>query len=147
MKKYLPILVLCLALSCQKRLYTGESMLIKPSTSGTIALSTVGYGTTKSSAYDNGIKNVFKNILLKGIPNSNQSTPLLGDNAEMVYKKKGVFFADFFENHVEEYIMSKNVSNFRPTLKEGSLDIDLKINTASLRRMLENNKIIRKFGL
>ncbi|MDF1697383.1 MAG: hypothetical protein P1U56_16185 [Saprospiraceae bacterium] len=150
--KTLPLLLLLfvslIVFSCKTSKLTGETMLIEPSPSGQLYVLAGGYGNMKEASVNNAIQNAFMNILLQGIPESNQSTPLLGNNAQDVYASNRGFFDKLFENDIERFILDKKVSNFKfLNLNEPSTNVKLKINLNAFRSHLEQKGIIRAFGL
>lgn len=124
---------------------TGETSYAGESEKGTILLDAYGYGSTKSAALDNAHVNAFKNLLFKGIPGSFQYNALVGKNPLTVEKNNKAFFDDFFESKTYEQFIVNKQENGR--LNAGKLKTQLKINVNTLRSFLEQNKVIRKFGL
>lgn len=133
---------------CKASKYTGETTSYKSAQSGLIHLKSGGYGQTKPGSVDNAIENAFKNLLLKGIPNSNQSTPMLGNNASEVYDSNQKFFENFLATEKDQYIVDRNVSGYNfLNINTPSTEVTLTINLQSLRQHLIQNKVLKSFGL
>ena len=133
--------------SCNSTKVTGETVSLKNSNSGELSVLASGYGRNKKSSISNAIENAFRNILLRGIPGSNQSTPLLGNQAESVFKDNKRFFEDFLKDGTSGFILDKNNSKFNfLKINEPSSSIELLINLSSLRTHLTQQGIIREFG-
>ncbi len=147
MKQLIFILLLVQVISCQRAKYTGESVSTKSAPTGSIVIKSIGYGPTIAAAKKNAMENAFKNIFTKGIPNSNQSMPLLSGDAEQVLKQNSTYFSKFFDKGMQEYIVSQNAGGFDALSRSGNISVEYVINLASLRTRLENDGIIRKFGL
>ncbi len=134
--------------SCKSSRSTGETTHYKAASAGQVYVKSSGFGKTKGSSVNSAIKNAFENLMLRGIPDSNQSLPMLGNNAQDVYQKKKSYFTNFYKKDVERFILSRDVSRYRfLNVNEPSTDVTLLINTEALRRHLESDGVIRSFGL
>lgn len=139
---------LVLIISCKSSKSTGETMQYKEASAGQVHVVSSGFGKTKGKSVNNAIENAVTNLLLRGIPDSNQKLPMLGNNAESVFKKNKGYFTKFFEKEVEKFIINREVSRFKfLNVNEPSTDVKLLINTASLRQHLISDGIIRAFGI
>lgn len=133
---------------CRSSKYSGETTSYKPAQSGLIYLKSGGYGKTKPGSVNNAIENAFKNLLLKGIPNSNQSTPLLGNNALEVFANNKRFFDKFLAKEKDQYIMDRSVSGYNfLNINTPSTEVTMTVNLRSLRQYLVQNKVLKGFGL
>lgn len=133
---------------CTASKYTGETVSYKKAQNGLIYLKSGGYGKTKSGSVNNAIDNAFKNLFLQGIPNSNQSTPMLGNNPAETFGANKRFFDRFFEQEKEQFILDRSVSNFKfLNINSPSTEITMTVNLQSLRQHLIQNKILKGFGL
>lgn len=89
----------------------------------------------------------FNNLFYRGIPGSQQNTPLIGiDEKEKTANEK--FMKDFFSSgRYKTFIVSSTpVSELIKQRKQKTITVDVGINLASLRKELEHNKVILKFG-
>lgn len=134
--------------NCKSSKFTGQTTLLENTTSGKLAVKASGYGKTKGVSVRNAIENAFKNIVMRGIPGSNQSTPLLGKNSKNAYKANKRFLDNMFENEINSFILEQKNSNYSFfSINAPSSEVELLINLAALRSHLEQNGIIREFGL
>lgn len=135
-------------ISCGTTRFTGETVKFENVASGQLSLKSGGYGANQNVAVNNAIQNAFKNILIHGIPETNQDTPLLGKNARTVYNENKTFLDNFIETKSQEFILDKKVEGFKFTNKNNpSTEVSMLINLNSLRTYLEQNGMIRSFGL
>ena len=133
--------------SCNTPRFTGQTVMHETSEAGKLSVIASGYGDLKYVSVKNGIQNAFRNILLNGIPGSNQSTPLLGKNAESAYKSNKKFLDNLIENGTDAFVLEQSNSKFKFfKINTPSSEVELVINLAGLRSHLEQNGIIREFG-
>lgn len=142
-------LFLSVFLACSSpKTITGEVNYAGNSEPGTLLLNTAGYGRTKKEAIINAEKNAIYNVLFKGIPGTQYALPLVADG-ESVLKKQKKYFDLLLdgEGYKRFMMLSDQQTGFVP-MTSGSENIQnrVKIDVTSLRRDLETNQIIRKFG-
>jgi hypothetical protein len=116
---------------------------------GTIAMRAIGIGVNNEDAINDAEKNVFDVLLFRGLPKSEQKVPLIGTNeAEEKNKHKDYFNKFYSEKRYKTFVMSSIPTNDITKQKGGkkSIATDIKINLVALRKDLEQNNIIRKFG-
>lgn len=135
--------------SCSYKLhsYSGEVNFLYKDAQGTIAVKSVGYGNSQTEAVIDAQKNTFKVLLFKGLPGTELNIPIIENENESKSKNEN-YFANFFDNgnyklFMMSSIQSSNLIKIRGTKK---IFVDIKVNYNSLRKDLEQNKIIRKFG-
>jgi hypothetical protein len=134
--------------SCSTKKLSGETISAKEKPQGLIEVTSKGYGSLKSESVNNAVHNAFTNILVYGIPQSNQKRPLLGNQAVQVFERNKKYFDKFFKNDLSSFILNQKVLSFNPTnITEASSEVWMEINLDALRRKLENDKIISTFGL
>lgn len=137
-----------LTISCNTTRFTGETVKFETVSSGQLSIKSGGYGATQNIAVNNAIQNAFKNILIHGIPGTSQDTPLLGKNARIVYDENKAFLDNFLQTKTQEFILDKSVNGFKFRNKNTpSTEVTMLINLNSLRTYLEQNGMIRSFGL
>jgi hypothetical protein len=92
-------------------------------------------------------KTAFKVIMFKGIPGTELNIPLIENESE-ARSKNGEYFKNFFDGgNFKSYMMSSNESSNLIKIKgTNKISVNVKINYNSLRKDLEQNRIIRKFG-
>lgn len=153
--KNITLIIACILLAlqpvfAQNKNYNGDVTFIKHEEEGTITLQ--AYGISRAEA----LKNAFNILLFKGVPGSNQSIPMVPN--EMAAKQQ---YADYFKkllegNYANNFIAylngqdndvaaSKKMSN-HSRIKIVTRPFEIKINYVALRKDLEQNGIIRKFG-
>ena len=128
-------------------LYSGEVNFLYKGEQGTIAVESIGYGNTQSEAVADAQINAIKILLFKGLPGTELNVPLIENenDAKSTYRD---YFQNLFEqgNYIK-FIMSSTVSSSPiKKVKIKKITLDLKINYNSLRKDLEQNQVIRKFG-
>ncbi len=134
--------------SCSTAKFTAETRSVKPAESTQIEVVSGGYGATKKTASQNAVENAFKTLLMYGVPNSNQETPLLGSNAEQKFLDQQAFFDNFLASSLDNFIVSKKVRGYKFTnSKTPSTEVSMLINLHSVRNHLIANNIISDFGL
>ena len=157
MKKlqHIRIIFLVLAVSCPCVLIipgcksvapTAEVNFVAAGEKGTVRLRAIGYGKTKEKALHNAEKNAFEVLIFRGIPGSSQENALVANENESKGQHKA-FFKDFFEGQkYRTYMMSSSPEGYARKKGYTKATTNMKININSLRRNLEQNKVIRKFG-
>ena len=136
--------------SCTNKIpdhYETEVSLLRKTEYGIVALKSVGYGNGRNSATEDAQKKAFFALLYRGIPNSDYSYPLIEN--EVTFKNNFPNFNEtFFKSAVYKSFIISNIesSNLINTSKGNKLYLDITINYEALRRYLEQNSIIRKFG-
>jgi hypothetical protein len=154
MHKKITILAMLLLfiVSCGKKVYTpltAEVAVLSEEKHKTIELRCLGYGDSKDAAVGDSERKAFEIIFFRGIPNTSLEKPLIGSNEAALTAKHRSYFNSFFNNgRYRSFVMSSYVSS--PYQKRESVftgTVDIKINLMSLKKDLEDNNVIRKFGL
>lgn len=111
-----------------------------------LVLGAKGYGNKDADAVTDAEQRAFRTLLFRGVPNTAYKLPLAPDGESA----KQSFFNEFFSSgEYRNFITSSKVTaplqkNKDKNLKELALEVG--INTFSLRKHLENEKVINKFG-
>jgi hypothetical protein len=116
---------------------------------GTITMRAIGIGVNNEDAIYDAEKNAFDVLLFRGLPESEQKVALIGTNeAEEKNKHKDYFNKFYIEKRYKTFVMSSIPTSDLIKHKGGkkSIAVDIKINLVALRKDLEQNNIIRKFG-
>ncbi len=149
LKLFLFLIVIIGFYKCSPKLetYTAEVNFINREAQGTIVLKSTGYGKNHAEAVTDAQINAFKVILFKGIPGTELNIPLI-ENEKNVTSQHSEYFKNFFDGGLYKTFMmssteSSNLIKMKGTKK---INVDLKINYNSLRKDLEQNQLIRKFG-
>lgn len=152
MKFILKIMALVFALifiECSHKLFdsTAQVSFVSKTDEGTVTLRSTGIGKNLLDARENSEINAFKIILIRGIPSSEISSPLLEDETKIDTKAAQVL-DDFFKlKKFKTFLLSTSEGiNIRKEKHKVLADFTLKVNINSLRRFLEQNNVIRRFG-
>lgn len=135
--------------SCSPKLHphSAEVSFIYKEAQGTIALKSIGYGNNQTDAVTDAQKNAFEVLLFKGLPGTELNIPLIENESE-VKSKYSEYLKKFFDEGIyKSFMMSSTESSNLIKIKGGKkIAVDVKINYNSLRKDLEKNQLIRKFG-
>ena len=135
--------------ACSPKLhsYSAQISVLPENPEGTIALRVSGMGVNERKAYENAIYNAFSTLLYQGIPESVQTTPMIPtEDAARMKPKVDKCLND--ENCYRNYITQVNQNGAAEKVKGGyAATANITINLRALRSYLEQNNIIRKFGL
>ena len=133
--------------STNKSLPTGEVNYISGN-DGTISMRAIGMGNNEGEATTDAIYNAFDVLLFRGLPESEQKNALVGTNENEERGKHKDYFDGFYKGRYKTFVMSTIPTGNLIKYKGGkkSMAVDVKINALALRKDLEQNGIIRKFG-
>jgi len=151
-KKIIILAVLALFITnCGPKVFTpltAEVTVLKEEKNKTIELQSIGYGNDRYEAINDAERKAFEIIFFRGIPNTSVEKPMIGaDEASLVSQHKA-YFDSFFKERYRSFIMSSYVSiSYEKIDKIFTGANNVKINLLSLKRDLEEQKVIRKFGL
>lgn len=149
LKPILGLIVILGLYNCSPKLqtYSAEVNFLYKEAQGTIAVKSTGYGKNQIDAVSDAQKNAFKVLLFKGIPGTELNVPLI-ENENNAKSKHEDYFKKFFdERNYKTFMMSSTESSNLIKMKgTKKITVDIKINYNSLRKDLEQNQIIRKFG-
>jgi len=149
LKSILGIIVILGLHSCSPKLqpYSAEVNFLYKEAQGTIAVKSTGYGKNQTEAVADAQKTAFKVLLFKGLPGTELNIPLI-ENENDAKSKNSEYFKKFFDQgNYRSFMMSSTESSNLIRLKgTKKITVDVKINYNSLRKDLEQNQLIRKFG-
>lgn len=138
-----------LAMACSPKLSTYSPQI--SSSPGpeetTLFVQASGLATEEKAAYDNAVYNALSTLVYQGIPGSVQSRPMIppGDAARVKTKVDNCLHDN---NCCRNFIMQDSHVGGTVKVKGGyTATTNIKVNLLSLRTWLEQNNIIRKFGL
>jgi len=143
------VVLMITTVSCSKKTLPTSEVNFLSGNDGTITMRAMGSGQKQEDAINDAEKNAFNVILFRGLPQSEQKIALIGTNESEEIEKNKQYFEKFYtQMRYKTFVMSSiPVSNFKK--QNGGLKrlaIDIKINLVALRKDLEQNNIIRKFG-
>jgi hypothetical protein len=146
------LIVLSVSYSCSHKLhqqqpYSAQVTFLNKDEVGTITVNSKGFGKNENAAIVTAQTNAFNVILFKGIPGTDLNVPLIENETDAKAKNIEYFNKFFDQGYYQSFLMSSTLSENSIKSKDGVYSsIDLKINYNSLRKDLEQNNIIRKFG-
>ena len=149
--KILTIIIIIVAMvwacSPAPKVYSPQISNINRTEEGTIYVKCTGMGKNKEAAYENAIYNAFSTVLYQGVPESVQSRPLVEPaNTQAARSKleKCITSNECYRNFITQITSSGSYTK----VDGGYATVaSIKINMTALRSYLEQNNIIRKFGL
>lgn len=116
---------------------------------GTITMRAIGTGENQQAAITDAEKNAFEVLFFRGLPESEQKIALIGTNEIEEKQKHQTYFDKFYKDQrYKTFLMSSIPTANATNIKGGSksIAVDVKINVTALRKDLEQNNVIRKFG-
>jgi hypothetical protein len=152
LKYFLPCSFLMILISCSPKIIpSAEVNYLGKGQQGTINVSSIGYGKKMGDIEEvkkNAEINAFNTLLFRGIPGTDLQNAMLGTNESEIKSKNSDYFKSFFNNNrYRTFIMSSNpTSSLFKEKGYNKITIVMKINIYSLRKDLEQNGVIRKFG-
>jgi len=148
MKHTLYLIIAILGLQgCSPKIYSAEVNFLYKEAQGTIAVKSTGYGKNQYDAVIDAQKNAFKVLLFKGLPGTELNVPLI-ENENDAKSKHADYFKKFFDDGNYKIFMMSSTESSNLIKLQGAkkISVDVKINYNSLRKDLEQNQLIRKFG-
>ncbi len=115
---------------------------------GVITVKSFGSGKGINEAIDNTEKDVFFTLLFRGVAGSDQSTAVVGTNEGEAQQKYKDYFDAFFGGRYRSFVVSATQAGEPLKGKHHVVDVALEVtvNVTALRKDLETNGVIRKFG-
>lgn len=135
--------VLCLHINAQ------YNCVVKDSDRESVTFRVVGYGAnTKKTSIDAELSAI-KNLCFIGADGTSYSLPMVSVGEDKATADYPAFFNSFYAGQYRNFIeLSIAVSNIgKDVSKRKCQTFDIKVKAEKLRRYLEQNGIIRKFGL
>ena len=112
-------------------------------TKNAVSMRCVGYGKMDAEL------SAIKTLLFVGAQNTQHSMPLVQEDKAVVEHKYKKFFDAFYGKEYQNFVESSIIVTpyGKNALKQKCITLDVCIRVNQLRAYLENNGIIRKFGL
>jgi hypothetical protein len=135
--------------SCSFKTMPSAEVNYISSKEGTITMRAIGFGTNQVDAIIDAEQNSFNVLLFRGLPESEQKNGLIGTNESTEKAKYKDYFRKFYTDKRYKTFLMYSIPTSNLTRHKGgkkSIAVDVKINLLSLRKDLEENNIIRKFG-
>ena len=148
-KTALCIIAVIISAGCSQKFQpqSSEVSLLYKDANGVIAVKSVGYGKDRLAAVTDAQINAFKVVLFRGVPGTNVGIPLV-ENEQEATSRNPYYVSRFFDQQIFRNFMVAYEESSSLTRAYGTnrISVDVKINFIALRRDLEQNNIIRKFG-
>ena len=108
-----------------------------------------GYGKNAKIDTQDAEVNVIKALMFAGIPNTQQTVPMVKESENETIKNHKDFMNNFMDNGYKQTITrSVLIQNFgKDENKQKSIVLNVTVNIPALRNVLQREGIIRKFGL
>ncbi|MEO5905129.1 MAG: hypothetical protein ABIQ11_00270 [Saprospiraceae bacterium] len=142
-------ILLSLSLGCSRKVLPTAKVNYLSSNDGTVTMRAIGISSNQEDAISDAEKNAFNVIFFRGLPESEQKIALIGTNEPEELEKHKEYFNKFYKDkRYKTFVMSSVPRSDLIKYKggENSISIDIKVNLVALRKDLEQNNIIRKFG-
>tara|TARA_Y100000385_G_scaffold188638_1_gene194943 strand:+ start:783 stop:1241 length:459 start_codon:yes stop_codon:yes gene_type:complete len=126
--------------------YPSEISLDRKNNSSSYTLSGNGYSKTSENAIKEAEKNIFNVLLFQGIAGTDLEIPMI-ENESQAKSKNAKYFSSLIDNGgYRKFITNRN--NGSPSITKGGYkaQISITINYGALKKDLEQNNVIRKFG-
>ena len=112
-----------------------------------VTVSSVGRAGSKNTAIHYAERNAFENILFKGVPNTNQESPLIPDENTALRNNEKLISSLLTKEGYLRYIMDSYTITSNNSGGVHVVDQSVKIDIKALRKYLESQGILKKFGL
>lgn len=153
MIKYISSLLIatCLLTACSKSVTmayerTGEVNAVSHENS-IVVLSSQARAENLGKAVYFSERNAFENLIFKGIPNTNQESPMIANESRAI-SGDPAFFDEFFANQgYRKYVMDSYTANQTNVGGVKLIEQIVKIDLKGLRNYLESNGVAKSFGL
>ncbi len=145
-KKLIILLVMCSIVSFS---YAQYHSTVQSATKSSVTMRVIGYGKNAKIASVDAENNAIKTLLFAGAQDTSYRLPFIPDNKETVETKNKDFFDNLYKNEYKNFIESSIVVTAfgKDAQKRKCITMDICVRAEQLRAYLENNGIIRKFGL
>ena len=144
------ILIICLIiLTAILEVSAQYQVSVLNATKDAVSMRCVGYGKKATIASMDAELSAIKTLLFVGTQNTQHSMPLVQEDKAVVENKYKKFFDAFYSKEYQNFVESSIIVTpyGKNALKRKCITLDVCIRVNQLRTYLENNGIIRKFGL
>lgn len=123
--------------------------VVKTSDRESVTFRVVGYGSNTKKAVVDAEISAIKTICFIGADGTSYSIPMVPAGENKAFADNSAFFNSFYSERYRDFIESSiAVSNLgKDASKRKCQTFDVKIRAEKLRKYLEQNGVIRKFGL
>lgn len=130
---------------------TAEVQFVDNPGSGLVSLSATGFGSSEDLAIENAYFTAFNTVFFTGLPQFTALRVPMVANESKAKSEHGSYFKKFYQNG---YYLRFVTERLNPAISKSANDRKMKaakmtftLNYEALRKDLEQNNIIRKFGL
>ena len=144
------ILIICLiVLTAILEVSAQYQVSVLTATKAAVSMRCVGYGKKAAIASTEAELSAIRTLLFAGAQNTQHSMPLVQEDKAIVENKYRKFFDTFYSKEYQNIVESSIIVTpyGKNALKQKCITLDVCIRVNQLRTYLENNGIIRKFGL
>ena len=144
------ILIICLImLTAILEVSAQYQVSVLNATKDAVSMRCVGYGKKATIASMDAELSAIKTLLFVGTQKTQHSMPLVPEDKAVVENKYKKFFDAFYSKEYQNFVESSIIVTpyGKNALKQKCITLDVCIRVNQLRTYLENNGIIRKFGL
>lgn len=144
------ILIICLiVLTAILEVSAQYQVSVLNATKDAVSMRCVGYGKKAAIASTDAELSAIRTLLFAGVQNTQHSMPLVQEDKAIVENKYRKFFDTFYSKEYQNFVESSIIVTpyGKNALKQKCITLDVCIRVNQLRTYLENNGIIRKFGL
>ena len=141
------------AVACSSKVmpgvYSGYVRYSNESPTGTVSLVSTGFGKNKVESSADAVTNAFYQLLFRGIPGSQYELPMVNNESD---KKNDPVIKTLLNGGYSSFVMENQLQSEEEKIKKedgvkGRMTTHkITINCDALRRYLEQNNVIRKFG-
>jgi hypothetical protein len=108
----------------------------------TLTVTTQSFADKEAIAFAYAERNALENILFRGIPKSNQENPMVADED----KARSSSLDRLINQDYKKYLISSFLVEKHKQKKVHYVTLEVKFDINALRKYLEDNGIVRKFG-
>ena len=128
--------------------YAQYHSTVQSSTTSSVTMRVIGYGKNVKTASVDAENNAIKTLLFAGAQDTSYRLPFISDNKETIETNNKTFFDNLYKNDYKNFIESSVIVTAfgKDAQKRKCITMDICVRAEQLRKYLENNGIIRKFG-
>ena len=144
------LLIITTSIGCSKKIIpferTGEVNAVSHENS-IVVVNSQGRGESKGKAVYHAERNAFENLLFKGVPNTNQESPMISNESTAMDKHQRMLNKLLIDQGYVKYIMDSFTGSTSKSNGVVLVEQVVKIDLRALRNQLEADGIAKKFGL
>ncbi|WKN45253.1 hypothetical protein [Tunicatimonas pelagia] len=143
------LLGVLLVSACKTPLKTTDVSLTGSYDRNTLQMSATGYGETEEDAEMDAYRRALDAVMFRGFPQEGSSVrdPLIMDKAKAVANHEDFFDKLYSERLLEEFILSSSSAGKQKQGGQYESKQNISFNLRLLRKRLQDEGIIRKFGI